>query len=215
MATAEIIKIFLDEENELERSVADTATLSDEIFDAPVKDHYFHEAVRWQRASVRKGTASTKTRGMVRGGGRKMYRQKGTGRSRAGSRRSPLRVGGGVIFGPQPRDYSSRLPKKLRRAALKASLTIKRKEDKLIVVDKIELKEIKTKKLKMILDGLGVESALVVDHRPDMVLTRSARNISRVKVIEPSRLNVYDILLHEHLVFTRQALEEVQGTLAR
>jgi large subunit ribosomal protein L4 len=181
----------------------------------PVREHLLHQMVLSQRASRRAGTVATKTKGLVSGGGKKPWRQKGTGRARAGSSRSPLWAGGGTIFGPQPRDYSYRLPKSARRAALRAAIAARHAEGALLVVEKIALQEAKTKHMVAYLRGLGVEQgALVVMDRQDDVVARAARNLPNVKVLVGGGLNVYDILGRKTLVMTRAALEQVAARLS-
>jgi large subunit ribosomal protein L4 len=181
----------------------------------PVREHLLHAAVRSQLAGRRAGTAATKTKGLVSGGGKKPWRQKGTGRARAGSIRSPLWAGGGTIFGPQPRDYAYRLPKSARRAALRAALASRHADGTLLVVDALTLAEAKTKHMVERLRGLGLDGAsvLVVLARSDDTVERAARNLRGVKVLLAPGLNVYDVLGHAHLVMTREALEAVAGRL--
>lgn len=187
--------------------------LPESIFGVPIRPHLLHQTVIMQLNNRRSGTASTKTRGLVRGSGRKPWRQKGTGRARVGSIRSPLWTGGGTTFGPQPRDYSYRLPKKARREALLSALSLRRKDEKIIVIDKLELAETKTKLMLEVLKNLGVESALIVIHKSDEKVERSARNLGTVKVLRAEGLNVYDILRYEHLVLTEQALGVIEERL--
>lgn len=187
--------------------------LPESIFGVPIRPHLLHQTVIMQLNNRRSGTASTKTRGLVRGSGRKPWRQKGTGRARVGSIRSPLWTGGGTTFGPQPRDYSYRPPKKARRAALLSALSLRRQEEKIIVVDKLELAETKTKLMREVLENLGVKSALIVIHESDEKVERSARNLGTVKVLRAEGLNVYDILRYEHLVLTEQALGVIEERL--
>jgi large subunit ribosomal protein L4 len=181
----------------------------------PVREHLLHAAVQSQLASRRAGTVATKTKGFVSGGGKKPWRQKGTGRARAGSIRSPLWAGGGTIFGPQPRDYSYRMPKTARRAALRAALASRHGEGKLLVVDALKLPEAKTKQMVECLRGLGLEGAtvLIVLGEPDAAIERAARNLPGVKVLPVGGLNVYDVLGHVHLVMSRAALEHLAGRL--
>jgi large subunit ribosomal protein L4 len=184
------------------------------VLAGPVREGLLHEMVKSQRASRRAGTHSTKTRGFVSGGGKKPWRQKGTGRARAGSIRSPLWAGGAVIFGPQPRDYSYQLPKSARKAALRSALAARHGEGKLLVVDALKLDEPKTKLMVECLAGLGVEgSALVVLATANDGVMRAARNLAKVKVILVAGLNVYDVLKHHTLVITRDALEQLVGRL--
>lgn len=188
--------------------------LKPEIFGVEVRPHLLHQAVVMQLANRRAGTVSTKTRGEVSGGGKKPWRQKGTGRARAGSIRSPLWVGGGTVFGPKPRDYSYRLPKTARREALLSALTLKNKEGKIIVLGRLELEEPKTKLMRKVLEDLQVKSALIVIAEPDGKLELSARNLPNVKVLRAEGLNVYDLLRYEHLILTERALRSVEARLA-
>jgi large subunit ribosomal protein L4 len=188
--------------------------LDERIFNVEIKDHLLHDVVRMQFANRRAGTASTKGRSMVRGGGRKPYRQKGTGRSRAGTIRSPLWRGGGVIFGPAPRDFGFNLPKKVKKQALRVALSARAAEGKLLVLNQFELKEIKTKSFAEILGRLGMEKALIVIGGENFNLERSARNIPGVKVLRVEGLNVYDILNHENLILVKDAVEKIQERLA-
>jgi len=188
--------------------------LDDRVFNAEVKDHLLHDVVRMQLAKRRAGTASTKIRSEVRGGGRKPYRQKGTGRSRAGSIRSPLWRGGGVIFGPAPRDFGFRVPKKARKQALRMALSARVAEGKVLVLNQFQLKEIKTRSFVEVLRRFGVEKALVVIGEENFNLERSARNVPGVKVLRVEGLNVYDILNHESLILVKDAVEKIQERLA-
>jgi len=189
--------------------------LSETLFGTEVKDHLFWEVVRSQMASRRRGTAATKERAEVDYSGKKLYRQKGTGRARAGSRRNPVRVGGGTIFGPQPRDYSYRVPKKVRRAAVKSALSMKFAEGKLLVVDELKLPEIKTRHFAAFMTALGVDSGLFVIDGQDDVVEKSARNITKAKVLRVDGLNVYDMLRYEFLVLTKAALAKIEGALSQ
>ena len=181
----------------------------------PVREHLLYEMVKSQLASRRAGTSAAKTRHFVRGGGKKPWRQKGTGRARAGSTRSPLWRGGAVIFPPHPRDHSYRLPRSARQAALRAVLAARHAEGKLLVLDALTLPEAKTKRMVECLDGLGVEgSTLVVLGTSDEAVQRAARNLPRVKVLVADGLNVYDVLGHANLVLTRDAMERVVARLA-
>jgi large subunit ribosomal protein L4 len=188
--------------------------LKDEIFGVKARPHLLHETVLMQLANRRAGTAATKSKGFVRGGGKKPWRQKGTGRARAGSIRSPLWVGGGTIFGPQPRDYSYRMPRKARRKALLSALSLKNLDGKIIVVDKLEPEQPKTKIMAKALADLKVQSALIVIPRADEKIERSARNLAKVKVIRVEGLNVYDLLRYEHLILTEGALKIIEERLA-
>ena len=197
----------------LEKKKVGKIELQDQIFAAPVKPHLFHEVTTWQLAKRRGGTAATKERSEVRGGGRKPWRQKGTGRARAGSSRSPLWRGGGTIFGPQPRDYDYPLPKKVRKAALRSALSLRLQEGKLLLLDAFPSPEIKTKAFVKAMEGLGIKSAVLVTDGENLNLERSARNVPWVKVLRHEGLNVYDILKHEHLIIVTPAVEKIEERL--
>lgn len=186
----------------------------EEIFGVKTRPSLLHQAVAMQMNSKRAGTASTKTKGFVRGGGKKPWRQKGTGRARAGSIRSPLWVGGGTIFGPAPRDYSYRLPKQARREALLSALSLKKQDGKIIVLEKLELEEAKTKLMRKLLEDLQVKTALLVIARADEKVERSARNLPSVKVLRVEGVNVYDLLRYEHLILTEASLRAIEERLA-
>jgi large subunit ribosomal protein L4 len=190
------------------RAPAGDVSLPAALVNAPARQHLLYEAVKSQRAGWRAGTSSTKTRGEVRGGGKKPWRQKGTGRARAGSIRSPLWAGGAIIFGPQPRSFAYRMPRSARRAALRAAVSARYAEERLLILDAIELPAAKTKEVVALLGGLGIEgSTLIVTDTVDESLLRSARNLPTVKVLPVAGFNVYDVLRHEHLVMTRSAAE--------
>ncbi len=186
---------------------------SDEIFAVPLKEHLLYEAVINYRANQRQGTASTKTRGEVRGGGRKPWRQKGTGRARAGSTRSPIWKGGGTTFGPKPRDYSYSLPKKAKKIALKSVLSMKLAEKQLLIVDALKLKEPKTKEFMALIKNLKLDSALIVDQHDNKNLFLAARNIPKTKVIDVSQVTVYDVLNYNWLVLTKKAFDSLTERL--
>ena len=184
------------------------------VLSGPVREGLLHAMVMSQLASRRAGTHATKTKGLVSGGGKKPWKQKGTGRARAGSIRSPLWAGGGTIFGPQPRSYAYKLPKSARKAALRSVLAARHGEGKLVVVDAITLSEPKTKQMVECLAGLGVEgSVLLVLGTANDAVMRAARNLPKVKVLLVGGLNVYDVLKHATLVMTRDALEQVAARL--
>ncbi len=188
--------------------------LNEAIFGAKTRSHLLHQAVVMQLANRRAGSAATKSKGFVRGGGKKPWRQKGTGRARAGSIRSPIWVGGGTTFGPQPRDYSYRMPRTARREALLSALSLKNRDGKIIIVDKFELDEVKTKLMVRALAELKVDSALLVIPKSDVKIERSARNLPKVKVLRVEGLNVYDLLRYEHLILTEGALKLLEERLA-
>src|SRR3954452_7932097 len=188
-----------------------SADLDDAVFGTQVKDHLLWELVKAQQAAKRAGTHSTKTRANVRGGGKKPYKQKGTGNARQGSSRAPNFVGGGVVFGPHPRDYSYTVPKKVRRAALASALSLRAQEKKIVVLDKLSFDEPKTKRLAGILKALGVDSAVVVDGKENIQLSKSALNLVDSKYLAPEGLNVYDILDHDALVLTEGAVRAIEA----
>ena len=189
--------------------------LPESIFGVAVRPHLLHQAVVMQLNNRRAGTASTKTRGKVRGSGKKPWRQKGSGRARAGSVRSPIWVGGGTVFGPLPRDYSYRIPKKARRQAVLSALSLKRQEEKLVVVEPEDFSEIKTRLMAEAMAALGVGKALFVIADRDEKIELSARNLPDVKVLRVDGLNVYDLLRFEHLVLTGEALRKIEERFAQ
>ncbi|HUT76073.1 MAG TPA: 50S ribosomal protein L4 [Polyangia bacterium] len=189
--------------------------LSDAVFGSEVRLHLLHEIVRMQRCRKRSGTAAVKERSAVAGGGAKPFRQKGTGRARQGTSRSPLHPGGGAVHGPRPRSYDFQPPKTVRRGAMISALSLFTKEDRLVVLDSLELAEIKTSRLNSILDTLGTGHALLVDVGENDTLRMSARNLARHQFLPPEGLNVYDLLRHDQLVITKRAVLEVQGRLER
>lgn len=184
-----------------------------EVFETQVREHLIHEAVVNFRANQRSGTAATKTRAMVRGGGRKPWRQKGTGRARAGSTRSPLWRSGGTTFGPRPRDYSYRMPKKAKRLALKSVLAAKLAEEQLMVLSDLELKEPKTKAGAQLLKTLKLDSALFVDTHENKNLILSLRNLPRAKAVDYQQLTVYEVLAFKSLVFSQRAFDSLMERL--
>jgi len=188
--------------------------LNDAIFGVEVNEHLVHMAVVQQLANNRQGTQKAKTRSEVRGGGRKPWRQKGTGHARQGSTRSPQWTGGGVVFAPVPRDYSFKLNKKEKRAALKSALSSRVQDGKLIIVDELKLDEIKTKQFAKIMDNLKVEKALVVLSEKDENVVMSARNLPSVKTALSNTINVYDILKYNTLVLTKDAVKSIEEVYA-
>jgi large subunit ribosomal protein L4 len=189
--------------------------LNDAVFSAEINESVMHEVVVMQLANRRKGTASTKTRGEVRGGGRKPWRQKGTGRARVGSIRSPLWKGGAITFGPKPRDYSYSVPKKIRRKAVTSALSSKYKEEEMIVLDALKIEQPKTKEMAKVLKNLSVDQkALIVLAEKDENVVRSSNNIPGVTLIAAESLNVYDILNNDKLIMTKDAVARVEEVLA-
>lgn len=188
--------------------------LNEAIFGAKTRAHLLHQTIVMQLANRRSGSASTKSKGFVRGGGKKPWRQKGTGRARSGSIRSPIWVGGGTTFGPQPRDYSYRMPRTARREALLSALSLKNRDGKVIVVDKFELEEAKTRLMVKALAELKVESAVIVISQSNPTIERSARNLAKIKVLRVEGINVYDLMRYDHLILTQEALQRLEERLA-
>ena len=192
-----------------------TIDLNDAVFGVDVNEHLLHMAVVQQLANNRQGTQSAKTRGQVSGGGRKPYRQKGTGHARQGSTRSPQFTGGGVVFAPQPRDYSFKLNKKEKRAALKSALTDRVQNGKVIVLDELKLDEIKTKEMIRVLGNIkAADKALVVTAENDEKVIKSARNLAKVVTTTTSQLNVYDVMNAQTVVLTKDAVAKIEEVYA-
>ena len=188
--------------------------IPDGVFGVEVKDHLLYEVVRYQLARRRQGTAHTKNRSAVRGGGRKPWRQKGTGRARAGSRRSPLWRGGGTVFGPMPRTYAYSMPKKKRRAALCGALTLKLRENGFRVIDRFDVAQPKTRQtVQLIKNFTEAPKVLLLTGEPNETLSLSARNIQQVKVLPVAGLNVYDLLHHTTVICAEEALDKISGRL--
>ena len=198
----------------MEGKEVETMELDDAVFGVEVNEHLVHMAVVQQLANNRQGTQKAKTRSEVRGGGRKPWRQKGTGHARQGSTRSPQWTGGGVVFAPTPRDYSFKLNKKEKRAALKSALTSRVVENKFVVVDELKLDEIKTKKFVEVLKNLNVEKALVVLNDMDEKVIASAANIPTVKTTQTNELNVFDVLKYDTVVVTKAAVATIEEVYA-
>ena len=188
--------------------------LNDSVFAAPVNEHLVHMAVVLQLANKRQGTQKAKTRSEVRGGGRKPWRQKGTGHARQGSIRAPQWTGGGVVFAPVPRDYEVKMNKKERRAALKSALTSKVQDNKFVVVDSLALAEAKTKEMQKVLTNLKAEKALVITATDDKNVILSARNITDVQTATPSTINVYDVMNHNTVIVTKDAVASIEEVYA-
>ena len=188
--------------------------LNDNIFGVEINEHLVHLAVVSQLANNRQGTQKAKTRSEVRGGGRKPWRQKGTGHARQGSTRAPQWTGGGVVFAPTPRDYSVKMNKKEKQLAMKSVLTSKVNESKFIVLDELKLAEIKTKQIKAVLDNLKVEKALIVTKEKDDVVVKSANNLPKVATTALNNINVYDILKYDTVVVTSEAVAAIEEVYA-
>ena len=187
--------------------------LSDAVFGAEVNEDAIYEVVRMQMASRRRGTASTKGRSDVSGGGKKPWRQKGTGRARAGHSRSPIWRGGGIIFGPTPRSYSFKLPKKVRRVALISALSMKFKEEKMIILRDFPMEEIKTKRFREVIERFGLSKVLFVIDGSQPILEKSSRNIKEVKMVRSEGINVYDLLKYDHVVLLEPSVKKIEGAL--
>ena len=198
----------------MEGKQIDTIELNDAVFGVEVNEHLVHMAVVQQLANNRQGTQKAKTRSEVSGGGRKPWRQKGTGHARQGSIRAPQWTGGGVVFAPVPRDYSFKLNKKEKRAALKSALTSRVAENKFIVLDELKLDEIKTKKFVEVMKNLKVEKALVVLNDMDVNVIKSADNVPTVKTAQTNELNVFDVLKYDTVVVTKDAVKTIEEVYA-
>ncbi len=199
----------------MEGSEVGKMDLNDNVFAANVNEHLMHMAAVLQLANKRQGTQKAKTRSEVRGGGRKPWRQKGTGHARQGSTRAPQWTGGGVVFAPTPRDYSFKMNKKEKAGAIKSALTSRVNEEKFFVLDSLKFDEIKTKKMVNVLDSLKVEKALVVlDGEDNANVALSARNIAGVRVVAFNAINVYDILKYDTVVVTKNAVEKIEEVYA-
>jgi len=201
---------------DMKNKKAGSVDLDPSVFEAEVRSDLFHAEVRRQLALRRSGTHSTKNRAAVSGGGTKPYRQKGTGRARQGTIRAPQWQGGGAVFGPVPRGYGHKLPKKVRAAALRSALSLRNSEEAIVVLDSLELDDFKTKSIVEVLSavGAGEGSALIVIGDPNVKVEISARNLQKVSVVRAEGLNVYDVLRHDKLVMTQAALEAVASRLA-
>jgi large subunit ribosomal protein L4 len=202
MSTVEVKNIRNEKVGEVE--------LNDQVFNREVKTYVLHDVVRQQRAARRAGTASTKTRKEVRGSGAKPWRQKGTGRARAGSRKSPIWRGGGTAFGPKPRDYSFKLNRKVRQQAVAMALSARYQEGNLVILDEFTMEAIKTKEFVSIMKLLELNNALIVVDAENEELSKSSRNVPGYKVMKTDGVNVYDILLHEKLVLLQPAIERLE-----
>ena len=198
----------------MEGNEVGTMELNDAVFGAPINEHLLHLAVVRQLANKRQGTQKAKTRSEVSGGGRKPWRQKGTGHARQGSIRAPQWTGGGIVFAPVPRDYSVKMNKKERRAALRSALTSKVQDNKLVVVDSLALSEIKTKEMQRVLNNLKADKALVITASDDQNVILSARNIADVQTATINTMNVYDVMKHNTVVVTKDAVASIEEVYA-
>lgn len=198
---------------DLNREEIGSIEVDDAIFAGEVKRHLFYEVIKWQLARRRAGTASTKGRNEVSGGGAKPYRQKGTGRARQGSRRAPNHVGGGTVHGPRPRSYAYKLNKKIRSGALRSALSLKASTGKLVILQDIDLGEIKTRRAAQVFERLAAGNALVVDG-PNRTLELSVRNLPKVKYLPVEGFNLFDVLKYDTLVLTEPMVRRLEGRLA-
>jgi large subunit ribosomal protein L4 len=198
---------------DIENNRVSEIDLSDAVFAAEVNEAVLHDVVRMQMAGRRSGTASTKRRQEVRGGGKKPWRQKGTGRARAGTTRSPLWRGGGIVFGPHPRSYAYKVPKKVRKLALVSALSMKVREGKMLILKDFPMGEIKTKKFKEVIDRFGLKKALLVLDKSNPVLEKSSRNVEGIKLIRSEGINVYDLLNYDHVVLFEPSVKMIEGAL--
>jgi len=205
MAVADVLNI--------EKKKVAEVDLNDAVFGADVNEAVIYDVVKMQLASRRSGTASTKTRSDVKGGGKKPFRQKGTGRARAGSSRSPLWRTGGTVFGPHPRDYSFSVPKKIRKKALISALSMKFKNNKMIILKDFPMEKISTRGFQKVVDLFDLKKALFVLDDHNEILMKSSRNIKNVKMIRSEGLNVYDVLNHEHLILLEPSVKKIEGAL--
>ncbi len=199
---------------DLDKKKVEDIELNSDVFEAPVKEHLLHSVTNWQLASKRAGTSSTKTRGEVRGSNAKPWKQKGMGRARAGTRKSPIWRKGGVVFGPKPKDWSYSIPKKVRKSALKSALSKKFSEGSIFVLKDFELPEIKTKQVSEFMKKFDLPKALLVVDSGNENLSKSARNVKGVKVLKDEGLNVYDILKFSNVVILKKSVEKIEEALA-
>ena len=198
---------------DIDKNKVSEIELSDAVFDVEVNESVLYEVVKMQMASRRRGTADTKERGEISGGGKKPWRQKGTGRARSGTSRSPLWRGGGTVFGPHPRDYSFKVPKKVRKKALMSALTLKYRGNQMVILKDFPLTEIKTKKFIEVVDRFGWEKVLFILDKSYPVLEKSSKNIKNVKMMRSEGINVYDLLNYDHVVLLEPSIKLIEGTL--
>ena len=200
---------------DISRKQVSERELVDEVFNADVKGYLLHDMVRYQLAARRQGTAKAKGRSEVRGGGKKPFKQKGTGNARQGTPTAPNHVGGGVVFGPTPRDYSFKLNRKVKQSALRSALSVRFKEECMTVVNSLDLEQISTKGFAEVLGRFELKKALIVIDGENANLELSARNVPFVKVLRAEGVNVYDILKYPNLVMTEAAVDQIEGVLAK
>ena len=200
---------------DMNRKQVSERDLVEEVFNTDVKEYLLHDMVRYQLAARRQGTAKTKGRSEIRGGGKKPYRQKGTGNARQGTTTAPNHVGGGVVFGPTPRDYKFKLNRKVKQSALRSALSARYKEECMTVVNGLDLEQISTKGFAEVLDRFELKKALIVVDGENTNLELSARNLPFIKVLRAEGVNVYDILKYPNLVMTEAAIDQIEGVLAK
>lgn len=198
---------------DIDKNKVSEIELSDAVFDAEVNEAVLYEVVKMQMASRRRGTAETKERGDISGGGKKPWRQKGTGRARSGTSRSPLWRGGGTVFGPHPRDYSFKVPKKVRKKALMSALTLKYRGNQMVILRDFPMSEIKTKSFAEVVNRFGWDKVLFIVDKSYPMLEKSSRNIQNVKMMRSEGINVYDLLNYEHVVLLEPSVKLIEGTL--
>ena len=198
----------------LDKKKVSTIDLADDVFAGDVNEHLFYEVIKSQLASRRAGTHAVKNRSLVSGGGKKPYKQKGTGQARQGSTRASHWVGGGKAMGPKPRDYSYDVPKQVRRGALKSALSLRAKEQKLFILDSFHLSEVKTKQAIAALAKLGIENALIVDAGDNQTLAKSVRNLENFTFLPPEGLNLFDLLRHQAIILTVPTAKTIEAKLS-
>jgi len=198
---------------DIEKNKVAKVELNDAIFGAEISEAAIYDVVKMQLASRRSGTSATKGRNDVSGGGKKPWRQKGTGRARSGTSRSPIWRGGGIVFGPQPRDYSYSVPKKVRKKALISALSMKVKEEKMTILQNFPMESISTRAFQKVVNLFGLKKALFVVDHDDVILMKSSRNLKNVKMIRSEGINVYDVLNYEHLVLLEPSIKKIEGAL--
>ena len=200
---------------DMNRKQVSERDLLEEVFNTEVKEYLLHDMVRYQLAARRQGTAKVKSRGEVRGGGKKPFRQKGTGNARQGTPTAPNHVGGGVVFGPTPRDYKFKLNRKVKQSALRSALSARYRQECMTVVNALDLDQVSTKSFAEVLDRFELKKALIVVDGENTNLELSARNLPFVKVLRAEGVNVYDILKYPNLVMTEAAIDQIEGVLAK
>ena len=198
---------------DIEKKKVAEVELNDAVFGAEISEAAIYDVVKMQLASRRSGTSATKGRNDVSGGGKKPWRQKGTGRARSGTSRSPIWRGGGIVFGPQPRDYSYSVPKKVRKKALISALSMKVKEEKMTILQNFPMESISTRAFQKVVNLFGLKKALFVVDHDDVILMKSSRNLKNVKMIRSEGINVYDVLNYEHLVLLEPSIKKIEGAL--